>query len=415
MEHALHLFALLVVTRLFGELLERLRQPAAIGEILAGVALALVAASALPVPLLADLADSPFLGVAAEFGIFFLLLLAGIEMRPKEIADHSGTSLAVALGGVLVPLALGFALAWIALPESPLKFAQALLIGVALSISAVPVAVGIFMELGLLHTRVGQTVVSAAIFDDVIGLILLAVLTGVIQTGAMPGPAAMAMLLAKVALFFAITVTIGLFVYRRISALVARMRVPAPHFSALIALSLGFAALAEALGMDFILGPFIAGLFFSPETVGRKAYERIKKSVGDVTDGLLAPLFFASIGVRVELGAFAAIPTFLAALIAVAVIGKLLGAGLPARLAGLSRRESLAVGIGMSGRGAVELIIASIALEAGLFALDDPLVENLFSALVIMAVVTTVLTPLGLRRVLGGRSAVGRRVARDDG
>jgi len=400
MAHALHLLLLLVVTRLFGELSERLGQPASMGEIIAGIAVALFAAISPPIPLLADLAGSPFLDVAAEFGIFFLLLLAGIEMRPREIAEHSSGSLAVALGGVLVPLGAGFALAWSVLPETPLKFAQALLVGVALSISAVPVAVSIFRELGLLHTHVGRTVVSAAIFDDVIGLMLLAVVTGVIETGAIPDVGAMLALLGRAGLFFLITVAVGLLLYPRIWRAVSHMRIPAPHFGALMALALGFAVLAEALGMDFILGPFMAGLFFDPERVGAETYDGIKRSVGDLTDGLLAPLFFASIGVRVELGAVTAVPGFLLALIAAAFLGKLLGAGVPARLVGLSSRESLAVGVGLSGRGAVELIVASIALEAGLFAQPDPVVANLFSALVIMAVVTTLIMPFGLRRVL---------------
>jgi Kef-type K+ transport system membrane component KefB len=178
------------------------------------------------------------------------------------------------------------------------------------------------------------------------------------------------------------------------------MRIPAPHFSTLMALALGFAVLAEALGMDFILGPFMAGLFLDPDTAGAETYDGIKRSVGDLTDGLLAPLFFALIGVRVELSAVTAIPGFLLALVPTAFLGKLLGAGVPARLAGLSSRESLAVGVGMSGRGAVELIIASFALEAGLFDQPDPIVANLFSALVIMAVVTTLTMPFGLRRVL---------------
>lgn len=400
MEHALHLLILLAVTRLFGEIAKRLGQPASIGEILAGVAIALVALASAPIPLLASLAESPFLEIAAEFGIFFLLLLAGIEMRPREIAEHSGGSLAVALGGVLVPFGSGFALAWSVLPETPLKFAQALLVGVGLAISAVPVAVSIFRELGYLHSRVGRTVVSAAIFDDVIGLVLLAVVTGVIETGTAPDVAAMLALLARAGLFFLIAVAVGAFLYPHLSRAVSRMRIPAPHFSVLIVLALGFAVLAEALGMDFILGPFMAGLFFDPETAGAETYGRIKQSVGDLTDGVLAPLFFASIGVRVELGAIIAVPGFLAALIAIAIVGKLLGAGVPARLSGLSPRQSLAVGIGMSGRGAVELIIASIALEAGLFDHPDPVIANLFSALVIMAVVTTLMMPFGLRRIL---------------
>ncbi len=129
MEHALHLLLLLVLTRVFGEISERLGQPASMGEIVAGIAIALFAAASLPIPFLSNLAESPFLEVAAEFGIFFLLLLAGIEMRPQEITEHSGGSFAVALGGVLVPLGAGFVLAWFVLPESALKLAQALLVG----------------------------------------------------------------------------------------------------------------------------------------------------------------------------------------------------------------------------------------------------------------------------------------------
>ncbi len=138
--------------------------------------------------------------------------------------------------------------------------------------------VSIFRELGLLHTRVGRTVVSAAIFDDVIGLMLLAVVTGVIATGATPDLAGVLALLGRAALFFLIAVAVGLFLYPRVSREVSRMRIPAPHFSMLMVLALGFAVLAEALGMDFIMGPFVAGLFFDPDTVGTKTYDETKVS-----------------------------------------------------------------------------------------------------------------------------------------
>lgn len=115
-------------------------------------------------------------------GIFFLLLYAGIELRPKELVEHPGSSFAVALGGFLVPLISGFALAWSVLPQSDLKQAQALLVGTALAITAIPVTVKVFMEFGLLHTRIGETVISAAVFDDVMGLILPVILTGVVTT-----------------------------------------------------------------------------------------------------------------------------------------------------------------------------------------------------------------------------------------
>lgn len=400
MDHALHLVILLVATRLTGELFERAGQPASMGEIAAGIALVLLAGSPFSMPLITTLPASPFLEIAADFGIFAILLLAGVEMRPREIASRSVVSFGVALGGVTLPLAGGFALAWIFLPHTPLKLAQALLVGVALSISAVPVAVKVLMEMRLLHERVGETIVSAAIIDDVIGLALLAIAMSAIDTGSIPNAGAILLLIAKVVLFFVVTVAAGLYLVPALYRQLAHFRVPAPHFSGLLVVALVFAGLAEALGMDFILGPFTAGLFFDPDTVGEAGYERVKKTLEDVTNGLLAPLFFASIGVRLDLGAVTAVPVFLALLLIVAFLGKLVGSGIPARLAGLSWRDATAVGIGMSGRGAVELVVASIALEAGIFEQPDVLVSNLFSALVVTAVVTTMVMPVVLRAVL---------------
>ena len=133
----------------------------------------------------------------------------------------------------------------------------------------------------------------------------------------------------------------------------------------------------------------------------------MKKRTSAVTLGFLAPLFFASIGMHLDLSAVRQIPVFLALLIIVAFLTKLVGAGLPAYLVGLSKRDACAVGVGMSARGAVELIVADIALHAGLFDKPDPppaIVANLFSAIVIVAIVTTVATPFALKRVFGQKS-----------
>lgn len=400
MEHALHLILLLVLTRLGGALFEKVGQPASMGEIAAGIVLLPLAVLPFAPPLLVALPDSPFLEIAAEFGIFAVLLLAGIEMRPREIAAQSGAALGVAFGGVIVPLAGGFALAWAFLPDTPLKLAQALLVGVALAISAVPVAVKILMELQLLHRRVGEMIVSAAVLDDVMGLVLLAVVLSIIETGSVPNASTMLKLIGQVGLFFALTVGAGMLLEPTFYRWAARLPVPAPLFSALVVIALAYALLAEALGMDFILGPFVAGLFFDPDAVGDEGYASVRASMADLTNGLLAPFFFASIGARLDLGAVTAVPLFLTLLVVVAFLGKLVGAGVPARLAGLSAREATAVGVGMSGRGAVELVVASIALEAGLFAQPDILVGSLFSALVITAVLTTMLMPMALRAVL---------------
>jgi Kef-type K+ transport system membrane component KefB len=366
--------------------------------------LALVAAKfGQDLPFLDRLAASEALEYAANLGIFFLVLLAGVELDPKEIWDNSAGALVVALGGMALPLLGGLGLAWVFLPESELKQGQVLLVGVALSISAIPATVKVFTDLGQLHARVGETVISAAVFDDVLGLFLLAVLLAVLQTGQVPDLATLGLLVAKVGGFFAVTVALGAHVYPRVRRGLKLMQAAAMEFSALVAVALAYGFLAELLGLHWILGAFMAGLYFAPSRVGPAAYTEMKAILTALTSGILGPLFFTSIGLRVDLGTVIAVPLFLSLLIAVAFLGKVLGAGLPALWAGLGRREAFAVGVGMSARGAVELVVISIAYEAGLFAapgVSEPVVAHLFSSLILMAVVTTLLTPIILRRVL---------------
>lgn len=397
------LLSLLIIARVFGELAERLGQPASVGEIVSGITLVSAAAwFGQSLPFLNQLIASDALEAAAQIGIFFLLLLAGIEMEPKKIAEHSATSFAVAFGGMIVPLLGGFGLVWLFLPESDLKTVQALLAGIALSISAIPAIVKMLTELGLLHTRVGEILVSAAIFDDVLGLFLLAVLLSMMENGTFPDIATLALMLTKVTVFFAITVTLGVHVYPRVMRGIKAMQAAAIEFSTITIVALAYSLLAELLGMHWILGAFMAGLYFEKSRVGRREYNEIQLICGTLTRGVLGPLFFVSIGLQVDLGAVTAVPVFLLLLIAVAFLGKFLGAGIPALLAGFHRREAAIVGIGMSARGAVELVLLSIALESGIFSQagqEDPIVTHLFSSLVIVGVSTTLLVPIIMRRL----------------
>jgi Kef-type K+ transport system membrane component KefB len=398
------LLILLVLSRAMGEIAVRLGQTAMVGELISGIVVAAVIGwVGGGIPFLADLATGEVIGFVAEAGIFFLVLMGGIEMKPRELATRSAGSLAIAGGGALVPLGCGFALAWAVLPASELKQGQALLVGVAMSITAIPVTVRLFDEIGLLHTRLGQTVVAAAIFDDIIGLFLLAVLLAIIHTGYVPDLSILAILLAKVAGFFAVTIGLGVHVYPRVQAGAGAMQAASIEFSALMGVALAYALAAELLGLHWIMGAFMAGLFFEPSRVGEAVYENMSVAVGGITTGFLAPLFLVWIGLQVDLGALVAIPGFLAALIAVSFLGKLLGAGVPAAVTGFSRREAASIGIAMNARGAVELIVVGIAAEAGLFAARDgaaPIVEYLFSALVLMGIVTTLVTPVLLRFTL---------------
>jgi len=399
------LLVLLVATRVLGELAERVGQPALLGELVAGIGLGLlVSAYSDAFPVLSSLTDDEVFHAITELAMFFLMLLAGLELRPAAMAKASKDAFSIALFGMLVPLGLGLALGFLTLPDSPARMPQALFLGTCLAITAVPVSIRVLSDLGRLESRLGRAVVAAALIDDVLSLFLLGVLTSVLRTGDYPDALGLALLAAKVAGFLLLVLVAGRWVLPRLGTLVRRLWAAELEFSFLIVVALALSLLAEVLGMHFILGAFSAGLVFGRRTVTKATYDDVRKKVTAISSGFLAPIFFASMGFHLELSALRETPGFVALLIAVATAGKLVGASLPALRAGFTKRESVAVGVAMNARGAVELIIAGIALRAGLFETPDPappVVANLFSAVVLMAVVTTLAAPVALERVLG--------------
>lgn len=402
------LLILLIVSRVFGEAAERLRQPSLVGELLAGILLGAIAAHYRgTLPILANLDDNEVFTAITDLGIFFLMLYAGLELRPREFAKATKGGMPVAVGGLLVPLVLGYGFGWLTLPDSEHRFTQSLFIGTALAITAVPVAARVLVDMGKLKTGLGQLIISAAVVDDVLSLLLLALLTGVLQTGEMPGLEGILLIMAQVVVFFAVATLVGRFLFPLIGKWLLRSRADEFDFSMVLVAALAYAELAELLEMHFILGAFMAGLFVSHRSVDSHTYEDTIRKVKGLATGFLAPIFFASVGMHLELSALFVIPTELAALLLLAIIGKVAGAGIVARLSGWSGREALAIGFAMNARGAVELIVADVALKAGLFSVPEPAppeVRHLFSAVVIMAIVTTLLTPLLLRTLLQDKS-----------
>lgn len=397
------LLVLLVTTRVFGEVAERLGQPSLVGELIAGIALgALVARFPAVMPGLVGLAHNDVFVTITDLGMFFLMLYAGVEMQPHKIAQNSKGAFVVALGGMVLPLGLGVGLGFLFLPTTDLRFTQALFLGTALAITAVPVTVRILMDLGLLHTKTGQTIVSAAVFDDMFSLLLLAWLTALLSSGVAPSAMDVMWLFGKMALFFGITGVIGLYLFPWGGKLMRHIKTTEFETSAMLIAAFAFALLAELFGLHFIVGAFIAGLFFGQRTIDEVSYDRVKHATSAMTFGFLAPIFFASIGLALDLDALIVAPVFVLMLIAAAFFGKVFGAGSAARAYGFTKQQSLVIGFGMSPRGAVELVIAGIALKAGLFdtrGVSSPIVENMFSAVVLMAVVTTVVSPIVLQRV----------------
>lgn len=400
------ILVLLVLTRIFAEVAGQIGLPSIVGELTAGVALGFVLQHyEVAFALLASACESESFGALTDLGMFFLMLLAGIRMEPLEFARTSKLAVVVAVGGMIVPIAAGYALGQAVLPDSPVKVVQSLFLGTALAITAVPIAVRIFMDLGQLDTRVARTVIAAALWDDLLSLFVLALLLAALSgnaSGAHQVYSALSML-GNVVLFFAVTIPVGLFVFPLVGKYLRRLHFPEVDFSMLLIAALAYAVFAELLGLHYILGAFIAGMFFHPKVVDADVYERVEQQMSGITAGFLAPMFFVSIGLHLDFSAISKVPGFVAILVLIAFVSKLAGAGLPAYWVGHSKRESLMVGIGMSGRGAVELIVAGVALEAGLFLQPSPpppIVDSLFSAVVIMALVTTIMTPVLLRRVV---------------
>ncbi|MBT8094479.1 MAG: cation:proton antiporter [Gammaproteobacteria bacterium] len=405
------ILVLLVVTRVFAEVAERANVPAIVGELTAGVVLGLLLGTFRDsAPVLWEATQSETFESLVSLGMFFLMLLAGVRMEPLDFARTSKTAIFVAIGGMAVPVGAGLALGAVVLPESPIKLVQSLFLGVALAITAVPVAVRIFLDVGLLESRVGKTVIAAALWDDLISLFLLALLIAAIANGELAGfsGADALTLVGKVALFFTVTIPVGLWVFPIMGRYFRYLRFPEIDFSMLLIAALAYATFAERMDLHFIIGAFLAGMFFHPGIIPADIFDRVEKQMSGITRGFLAPLFFVSVGLHLDFSAIGSTPGFVVVLILVALFSKFIGAGLPAYWVGLSRNEALMVGVGMSGRGAVELIVAGVALQAGLFlhpSPPPPIIASMYSAVVIMALVTTVLTPLILRRLVDSNRA----------
>ena len=398
------LLVLLLTTRACAEVAVRLKQPALLGELMGGILIGVVVASVMGSDArLTQLDTDETFQAILDLAVFFLMLLAGVEMRPKDLARASSRAIPIALAGMLIPFGLGYTLGWLWLPDSDWKFAQSVFIGVALAVTAVPVAVKVLMDMGQLQTKVGQVVVASAVMDDVLSLILLAMLTALISTTESLTAGSLLQLLASVVTFFVVAWLVGRYVLPIAGRAARLLKLDHAQFTLLIVFGLGLSVLAELLSMHFLIGSFTAGVLFTRNVVGEDQHSRVETQTEAITLGFLAPVFFASIGIHLNTGAISQAPGFLLLLLLVATAGKLLGAGIAARLSGFSSSESLAVGAAMNARGAVEIIIADIAFRAGLFEHPDPpppAIEYLFSAIVIMAILTTISSPLALRWLL---------------
>jgi len=387
-ELILTLLLILAVAWILGFIFSRFGLPVMLGELLAGVILG--------PPLLGIVNASPGIEMLAELGIFFVMFHTGMEMDPKELLEHIRPSLSVALGGFVLPFGLGYLTARV-FGATDL---QSLFVGLGVSITAIAVQAVILNAMRINRTELGHIIIGAAIADDILALIGLSTLLSLAETGAVDILSVLTILL-KVIAFFGLTIVLGQFVMPRFTRRLADRGRKAFMFAMTAALLMAY--LAELAGLHLIIGAFLAGQFVRKEIMDKDVYEAIANQFFAISYGFLVPIFFVSLSFHLHFFWEGSFLLFTFVLIVVAVLGKLVGCGLGASIFRFGFWESTIIGFGMNGRGAVELVVATVVLKLSDKLMDakivsDPLLtEHQFSALVLMAFVTTLIAPISLK------------------
>ena len=319
----------------------------------------------------------------AQVGVLLLMFVAGLELHFTELARNMRVSALAGVFGVLAPLGLGY-FTGLAFGFEPLP---AFYLGLTLGATSVSISAQTLMELKMLRSRVGLGLLGAAVFDDIFVILLLSSFLAL--TGSGNGIVIVAWVFVRMMIFFSISLLFGIWVLPWLARRVSRLPISQGVLTLALVVMLLYSLAAELVGgMAAITGAFLAGLMFarSPEK------ERLERGVSAISYGFFVPIFFAHIGLTVNLrGLDAGILWLFLGISVVAILGKLIGAGLGARLAQFSWRESAQLGVGMISRGEVGLILASVGMSERLIS------EAKFSAIVGMIVVSTVVTPPLLR------------------
>lgn len=371
------LFIALLAAKLMAELFERLRQPAVVGEILAGVLIG---------PAVLNLVQpTDVLEALAEIGVIFLLFTVGLETRPSDIFKVGGTATIVAVLGVIVPFVAGWAL----LSLWPgYTWVEAIFLGAAMVATSVGITARVLAGMRLISAESSQVILAAAVIDDVIGLLVLAVVSSLAERQI--NYLHIALTAALAIGFVLLTITLGARVVKRIQRPIVGLKIDHSLLIFALVLCFGFAALASLIGTAGIIGAFLAGVAFSESTDGTNLHHQ-----SQALTEFLTPFFLITIGMKLDLKVFlsSSIMLLAAVVIVLAIVTKLIGCGLGAMRMG--RRRALQVGVGMIPRGEVGIVVAQLGLT---------LTGNtaLYGVVVAMAVITTLAAPPFIKLAFAG-------------
>ncbi len=376
MDIILQLLLLLIFAKLFGELVERMGYPALIGEIAAGVLLG--------PSLLGWVTTNETIEVFANIGIIALLFVSGAEMNLKSFLDRRKVAVSTAVAGVIVPFAGGILLGHL------LNFSQAetLFLAIALSITSIGVSVRILVDYKQLNTVLGTTIVSAAVIDDIIGIFLLGILSAVAMQGTtLAGSSFLSGMLIAIG-FLVLFVLIAPRVLPWLFGLARKTETHEMVYSVAIILALASAWLSHTAGLHYSIGAFIGGLILGDQI---RKDRMLFDSLMDFGFGFFVTLFFASVGLLFSFTWDTFLSPYVIPIIVVAIGGKIIG-GFIGSFHFLTKAEALIVGLGMTPRGEIALVVAKVALVGGVIG------SALFSAVTVMVIATIIITPLLMKR-----------------
>ena len=368
MELFLQLFIIIIATKIAGVISVRFGQPSVLGKLIIGVIIGPAVLGWIP-------DDDDVIEALSHIGVLLLMFIAGLETDLKELNRNKNSSLAVAFGGVILPLIGGY-FSGIAIGMDQ---HHAIFLGLLLCATSVSISVQTFKELGKLQSREGTTVLGAAIADDIIVVVALAFMMSFLVGSEVNFVTVIG---GKIAFF----VIIALLAWKGVPYVMSklgRIKITQPAMSIALALCFLFAYIAEFFGIAGIIGAFAAGIAISQT----EFKEEVEKKVEPIAYTLFVPIFFVSIGLTVTFEGFMDNILIIILVSIVAIFTKLIGAGIGARLTGFDTRASITIGAGMISRGEVALILATLGLSENLLA------PEYFTTIIIVVIITTIVTP----------------------
>lgn len=368
---------ILLSTKLAGDLSVRLGQPSVLGKLIVGIVIGPA--------VLGWIENSELLTQLSNVGVILLMFMAGLETDLEELNANRNSSLAVALGGIILPFVGGYVSGLVMGMEQ----GNAVFLGLLLCATSVSISVQTLRDLGKMKTRESTTMLGAAVFDDILVVILLAFAMSFLGTDDVN----LTMVILKKVVFFASIILIGWKGVPAIMRWLSPLRVSESIVSVALIICFSFAYFGELLGIAGIIGAFAAGIAISQTNYKHE----VEKKVEPIAYAMFVPVFFVSIGMNITFDGIGDQIGFILALTVIAVLTKLIGCGVGARMTGFDAKSSAIIGSGMVSRGEVALIIAGTGLSSGLLA------QDYFTAIVIVVILTTMITPPMLKYTFGAK------------